>query len=350
LISEEKYNTLSLQLDVKKDLALKALSDQKLAQEKERAEQKATAAQKTIDDEIQADLNVREQRDQFRRDGYAAELAELRGFNVEKLAIKAGSTEEEIAQAQARNLALQAEEFAHNERVMSVKTRKTGDMQGTLMQFANFEKKTQLEKTSAVIGIGEYGFKAMAGQSKKAFAMYKAFSIGQALIKTYEAATGAYAALAPIPIIGPALGAAAAAAAVVSGMAQVGQIKSQQPPGYYEGGNIGGNNIIEFGERNKPEVLEFEGKNYLLGGNGGAVFNRSQLNQVGANSTTGTASGGGSKVTVNLIEDASKAGQVSKSKGLNNEDVIRIFVSDIRQGGDSSDAMELTYGLQRTGT
>ena len=59
---------------------------------------------------------------------------------------------------------------------------------------------------------------------------------------------------------------------------------------------------------------------------------------------------GSSKITVNLIEDASKAGQVSQSKGLNNEDVIRIFVADIRQGGDSADAMEQTYGVQRTGT
>ena len=59
---------------------------------------------------------------------------------------------------------------------------------------------------------------------------------------------------------------------------------------------------------------------------------------------------GGGKVTVNLIEDAQRAGQASQGKGLNDEDVIRIFVADIRQGGDTSDAMELTYGLQRTGT
>ncbi len=265
LISEEKYNTLSLQLDAKKDLALKALSDQKLAQETERAEQKATAIQKEIDDEVQAKLNARELIDQQRRDAWDLELAELQGYHSLK----------------------EAEEAAHNERVMAMKTRKTGDMQGTLLQFANYEKKTQLEKTSAVIGIGEYGFKAMAGQSKKAFAMYKAFSIGQALIKTYEAATGAYAALAPIPVVGPALGAAAAAAAVVSGMAQVKQIRAQKPQGFERGGYIGNNNVIEFGERNKPEVLEFEGKNYLLGGNGGAVFNQTQLNKINGGGSSG---------------------------------------------------------------
>jgi hypothetical protein len=108
------------------------------------------------------------------------------------------------------------------------------------------------------------------------------------------------------------------------------------------GGPVGNNSIVEVGERNKPELLEFGGKNFLLGGNGGAVFNQSQLSNV-------SAGGSSSNVTVNLIEDASKSGQVSESKGLNGEDVIRIFVADIRQGGDSADAMELTYGLQRAG-
>ena len=59
---------------------------------------------------------------------------------------------------------------------------------------------------------------------------------------------------------------------------------------------------------------------------------------------------GGSNITINLIEATSQAGQATHEKGLSGEDVIRIFVADIRQGGDSADAMELTYGLQRTGT
>ena len=114
--------------------------------------------------------------------------------------------------------------------------------------------------------------------------------------------------------------------------------------GLETGGPVGNNSIVEVGERNKPELLNWGGKNFLLGGNGGAVFNQSQLSNVSSMS-----GGGGSNVTVNLIEDASKAGQVSQSKGLNGEDVIRIFVADIRQGGDSADAMEFTYGLQRAG-
>jgi len=253
---------------------------------KQNAERLKNQPNKPSTDDTPLDANQqRELDDNLRHDKQAAELAAVRGFQVEESALIGLQDENKIAAAKARNLALQEEEYAHNEAVMAMKTRNTGDMQGTLMQFANFEKKTQLEKTSAVIGIGEYGFKAMAGQSKKAFAMYKAFSIGQALIKTYEAATGAYAALASIPIVGPALGAAAAAAAVMAGMAQVNQIKAQQPPGFERGGYIGDNNIIEFGERNKPEVLAFEGRNYLLGGNKGSVFNQTQLNEIDGGSS-----------------------------------------------------------------
>ncbi len=52
----------------------------------------------------------------------------------------------------------------------------------------------------------------------------KGFATAQALIDTYSAANSAYSAMAGIPIVGPALGAAAAAAAVVAGIANVKKI------------------------------------------------------------------------------------------------------------------------------
>jgi hypothetical protein len=152
-----------------------------------------------------------------------------------------------------------------------------------------------------------------------------------ALGEGYVAAQKAWAS-APFPLNIPAVAMTVASTALnVAGIV-----------GLEDGGRVGNNSIVEVGERNKPELLSWGGKNFLLGGNGGAVFNQSQL------SSAGSASGG-ANVTVNLIEDASKAGQVSQSTGLNGEDVIRIFVADIRQGGDSSDVIELTYGLQRAG-
>lgn len=80
-------------------------------------------------------------------------------------------------------------------------------------------------------------YEATGEKSKAFFALHKAFAIGEAVANTYKAATGAYAALAPIPVVGPALGAAAAAAAVVAGLANVARIRSAQPGG---GGGGGG--------------------------------------------------------------------------------------------------------------
>lgn len=66
----------------------------------------------------------------------------------------------------------------------------------------------------------------------------KAAAIAQTVIATYQSATQAYAAMSKVPYIGPALGIAAAAAAVAAGLANVQQIRSQ-PEGYATGGYTG---------------------------------------------------------------------------------------------------------------
>jgi hypothetical protein len=74
-----------------------------------------------------------------------------------------------------------------------------------------------------------YSFYEMSGQqSRTALTAYKAMSMIQTVIDTYKAAMGAYSAMASIPYIGPALGAAAAAAAIAFGMARVQQISALQ--------------------------------------------------------------------------------------------------------------------------
>ena len=77
--------------------------------------------------------------------------------------------------------------------------------------------------------------------SKKAAAM----QIAQAISDTAANAIKAYGAMAEIPIVGPALGIAAAAMATASGMIQIAIIKKQQQAqssGYYSGGYTGGSN------------------------------------------------------------------------------------------------------------
>lgn len=82
-------------------------------------------------------------------------------------------------------------------------------------------------------------------------ALYKAAAITQTIIETYKGATAAYASLATIPIVGPALGVAAAAAITAAGLANVGKIRSARE----QGGNLSAGQISTIAERGKPEVI-----------------------------------------------------------------------------------------------
>lgn len=86
-------------------------------------------------------------------------------------------------------------------------------------------------------------FGSLAGlqssSNKKLAAVGKAAAIANAMIDTYKSATGAYASLSAIPYVGPALGAAAAGAAIAAGLANVAQIRSQNTSGFMSGGYTG---------------------------------------------------------------------------------------------------------------
>jgi len=66
---------------------------------------------------------------------------------------------------------------------------------------------------------------ALIGASKAIFGDTKASAIAETIISTYQSATSAFKSLAGIPIVGPALGAIAAAAAVAGGIANLAKIK-----------------------------------------------------------------------------------------------------------------------------
>lgn len=78
-----------------------------------------------------------------------------------------------------------------------------------------------------------------SSHNKKMATIGKAAAIAQTIINTYQSATEAYAAMASIPYIGPALGAAAAAVAIAAGLANVAAIRSQSVGGYQGGGWTG---------------------------------------------------------------------------------------------------------------
>lgn len=85
----------------------------------------------------------------------------------------------------------------------------------------------------------------------KGSSLYKAFAITQTIIDTYRGAQAAYASLSAIPIVGPALGVAGAAAAVGAGLARVAAIRSARE----QGGNLAAGQISTIAERGKPEVI-----------------------------------------------------------------------------------------------
>jgi len=71
---------------------------------------------------------------------------------------------------------------------------------------------------------------------KKYFEKNKKTQIALAYINTFQSAVSAFASMASIPVVGPVLGAIAAAAAIVAGLANVAKIKAST----YEGSNAGG--------------------------------------------------------------------------------------------------------------
>lgn len=79
-------------------------------------------------------------------------------------------------------------------------------------------------------------FDATGGKMKIFFKLYKAFAIAQAVADTYASAQAAYKSMAGIPIVGPALGVAAAAGAVAFGLANIAKIAAAEPGGSAGGG------------------------------------------------------------------------------------------------------------------
>lgn len=79
-------------------------------------------------------------------------------------------------------------------------------------------------------------YQATGEKHKEFFRLWQATKIAETLINTYSAAMGAYNAMASIPYVGPALGAAAAAAVIAFGMAQVAAIAAAKPGGGTGGG------------------------------------------------------------------------------------------------------------------
>ena len=164
--------------------------------------------------------------------------------------------------------------------------------------------------------------------NKELAAVYKAAAIANTTIKTYESATSAYAALAGIPIVGPALGTAAAAAAVAAGMANIHAITSQQVGGYAQGGIIPGNS--------------HNGDNLTASVNSGEmILNYSQQKNLLDMATKG---GSGSGVIVNVQNFGGGEVEIEEATNIRDERVINIAVGRAKREAKDEIASDIDTG------
>jgi tape measure domain-containing protein len=109
------------------------------------------------------------------------------------------------------------------------------EMQTGILNIWLAQQDLRLQKANQFFGAFEG---MMRSKNKAMFTIGKTAAIANAIINTYRSATGAYAAMSSIQYVGPALGVAAASAAVMAGMANVQAIRNQSI-GFESGGYTG---------------------------------------------------------------------------------------------------------------
>ena len=139
-------------------------------------------------------------------------------------------------------------------------------------------------------------------------ALYKAAAITNTTIATYESATQAYKALAGIPVVGPALGAAAAGVAIGSGLANVAAIQGAR----FQGGDVSGGSGYQWQERGGEAFIpKVDGRVFskndmrsMMNGEGssGVTLVNNIYNQSGANVTSVPNDQGGEDIYITRDE------------------------------------------------
>ena len=168
------------------------------------------------------------------------------------------------------------------------------------------------------------GFEKNSSIYKGLFALQKGFAVASSMISMYQGAMNAMAAPYPANLI-------AWAQVIGQGLQIIGQLKSVNYSGAYDkGGYIPSGAVGLVGEIG-PELV------------------RGPATVTGRKDTEELMKNNGSNVTVNLIEDSSRAGQVQQRTDNDQQTIIDVIVANIRNGGEVANAMSGTYGLARQG-
>ena len=215
----------------------------------------ASAALELSANKENVELQVAYQQALNDRAGVEAQVAGFRSeqmTNEVSLNKELGEIKKEVLNASLEGIALELEELKNSYEMQLEMARKSG-MDTTaitekyerdkanivkantkqIIKFAQMSSDQQLDIASSTAGnmVKILGEETAAG---------KAMAIVQATIDTYKGAQAAYASMAGIPVVGPALGAVAAAAAVAMGLKNIQAIQSAESGGGGGGGGGGG--------------------------------------------------------------------------------------------------------------
>lgn len=265
-----------------------------------------TAIQLTAEDQRQKEIDKRREeaaRKQGKHDQY---IAEIQGLNA---------TELEMIDAQEKAKEAKAKEY-----------RDRGIISEQEYATAIEEIHKQSEKKKSDVYIGALGdmtsnLKTALGENN---ALYKAAAITQTIIETYKGAQAAFSALAPIPIVGPALGTAAAAAAIGAGMARIAAIRSARE----QGGTLSAGQYSTIAERNKPEVIMPAGAS--------RVRTAEQMRQIMGESSGNSSSANNGVIIVNNTSARIDTATTERDDEGRLRVIIRELVSSDLQDSNSS--------------
>lgn len=196
-------------------------------------EQAKTDIQLTAEEARQKELDKRQQeaaKKQGQHDQYIADIQALNASELELIDVQQKAKEDKAKEFYDRGI-INEQEY-----------------QNALAQIAQQADDKRLDSYSSTLSDTTSALKTALGEGN---ALYKAAAITETVINTYKAATAAYSSLAPIPIVGPGLGIAAAAAAVAAGMANVAKIRSARE----QGGSLSAGQASTIAERGKPEII-----------------------------------------------------------------------------------------------
>jgi len=276
-------------------------------------------AQRAIEATEMKNQRLREMAEEFQLSEEEREIAryerENEQFNLDlETLLERGLTVDEalMAQRQGREDA----EFIHKQNLTKIE-------KDNLLAHVNLAKVAEAEKVASMKSAAEALSKISGSAGKKMFKLQQGQAISEALVAIPATAVSAYKAMAGIPIVGPALGVAAAAAAIGAGMAQVASIKAQKGPQAHAGL-----------DRNPEEGTFLLKRNEM-------VLDPGTSKEV-REAAKSAAGGGGNGVTIGAINITVTSDMRDMSAGEWDEVVQNGLAQAIRRGVDSL----LDFGLQ----